>query len=688
MFGENEFGPEFVVLDKGKLLVRKRWMELLKGAALEHYEDFMSTMQGEILGERADRVRMRISLESPEGHQVFYLKRHHRPGFFGLLARGLGIRSKVSAGRQELENILHLKKSALATMTVAAAGEVEGGAGSFIMVENLAGYEPLDDFLKVFLSKSNQPEQVQKKRELIRAVGSYIRKLHGAGMVHQDLYLCHLFVRPEDPASSLSIIDLQRIRHLKRVRGRARLKDLAALNYSAEQVGVSRTDRLRFILEYFQTSRLSKGQRLLLLLIRFKVVLIRRHDRKLLEKEALQNGASQSATARAVRRAEGVMKIALVIERMDPSRGGCETATGQIAEGLTRAGHEVSIICQEAKWKHDGVKIYQLGRRRWPRVRRLQNFVSQVQEIIRRSDYDIVHTALPVPGANVYQAHGGTVHAKAKGRLRRYGWLDGVIIGLGEPFKANRRRMRKLERLVAEDPKAIFLCVSEMIAKEYDAYYHQRDGVQVIYNGVDVPANNGSDRAVWRRQKRSELCVGSDDLVVLCVAQNFRLKGVAEAIKAFGRWYHSCPSHSGACLVVVGRKASGHYRRLARKAGVAKRVVFPGTSKEIFRWYAAADACILLSWYDPCSLVVLEAARWGIPCITTSFNGATTLLGAGGVLVPSPADTQAVVAGLEKMADLRQRQEMSKICLGMADQLSMARYIEQLLELYGQVLNR
>ena len=84
MFGESEFGPEFVVLDKGKLLVRKRWTGLLRRAGLESFEDFMSTMQGEIIGQRADRVRMRIKLDSPDGSQVFYLKRHHRPGFLAV----------------------------------------------------------------------------------------------------------------------------------------------------------------------------------------------------------------------------------------------------------------------------------------------------------------------------------------------------------------------------------------------------------------------------------------------------------------------------------------------------------------------------------------------------------------------------------------------------------------------------
>ena len=382
------------------------------------------------------------------------------------------------------------------------------------------------------------------------------------------------------------------------------------------------------------------------------------------------------------------MRIALVIERMDPSRGGCETATAQIAEALAGRGHQLSIICQVADWEHEGVKVRQLGRRGWPRGRRLQNFVGEVQGIIEKTNYDIVHTALPVPGANVYQAHGGTVPGQVAGRLRKLRGVEKIVAGLGEPFKGNRRTMLKLESQVAQDPKIFCLCVSEMIAKEYDTYYHRRDRVRVIYNSVDVPAADGRQRAVWREQKRAQLSVAPDDLLLLCVAHNFALKGVSEAIAAFARWYHRGTDRRGACLAVVGRDESRHYRRLASEAEVAGRVIFPGPSKEIFSWYAAADACVLLSWYDPCSLVVLEAARWGIPSITTAYNGAAPLLGAGGVLVPSPADTEAVVAGLDKLADPQQRQKMSGICLGMADDLSMERYIHKLLELYAEILQR
>lgn len=281
MFCEGEFGPELVVLDEGRLLVQERWVELFARAGLKSFRDFMNTDQGEVLAERTGRVRMRLQLEGAGGSEVFYLKRHDRPKWLKRLSRTLGLISGDSTGRRELSNIFGLKALGLTRLTVAAAGETGPTDGSFIMTEELDRHKPLNAFLKEFLSRTDQAGFLKKKRELIRAVGSCVRRLHEAGMDHRDLYLCHLFVRPDDPAESLSLIDLQRISRHRRVRWWGRIKDLAALNYSAGQVGVSRADRLRFVLEYFQTRHLNRGQRRLLWLVEFKTGRISRHDRRL-----------------------------------------------------------------------------------------------------------------------------------------------------------------------------------------------------------------------------------------------------------------------------------------------------------------------------------------------------------------------------------------------------------------------
>ena len=95
------------------------------------------------------------------------------------------------------------------------------------------------------------------------------------------MYLCHFFVRPEEAAQSLRLIDLQRIKRSWGPRQRhGFIKDLAALNYSADHAGISRTDRLRFALAYFKTSRPDFRQRLFMRAIARKTQKIGRHHRK------------------------------------------------------------------------------------------------------------------------------------------------------------------------------------------------------------------------------------------------------------------------------------------------------------------------------------------------------------------------------------------------------------------------
>ena len=281
MFGKGEFGQEFAVLDQGRLLVQQRWVELLSQKGLVSFEDFMSTQSGEILGERDDRIRMRIELDSPEGEKVFYLKRYDRPGWLRRLAIALGLCSR-SKGRQELANICRLQGGGLATLTAAAAGESGPTEGSFILLEELRGYQPLHEFLEAFLAESDRPGALIEKRELIRALARYVRKLHATGLDHRDLYLCHFFVRPEEPAHSLRLIDLQRIKRSWGLRQRhGFIKDLAALNYSANDVKILQTDRLRFILEYFGTRRPDLRQRMFLRAVARKTRRIHRRDRKI-----------------------------------------------------------------------------------------------------------------------------------------------------------------------------------------------------------------------------------------------------------------------------------------------------------------------------------------------------------------------------------------------------------------------
>jgi len=383
------------------------------------------------------------------------------------------------------------------------------------------------------------------------------------------------------------------------------------------------------------------------------------------------------------------MKIALVIERFDPSRGGREVSTAQVASALARRGHEVAIFCQSCRDACEHVRVLPLKSRGLDRSSRLASFVKSVRGAAEEGGYDIVHATLPVPGANVYQPRGGLVGAQAAASLRRRRGADRFAATLAEPLNPHRRKMRRLERKLVGDPNTLCLAVSEMIAREFMHYYARSQRVRVIYNAVEIPDVSREQRGDWRRAFRERVGAGPGSPVFLIVAKNFDLKGVPEAIEAFAQWHHSQAGPPGARLVIVGRSKVGRYRRMAARKKVARQVAFIAPTDEIFPWYAAADACLLLSWYDPCSRVVLEATRWGIPSITTVYNGAAEILARGaGIVVGSPRDTPAVVKAMDELADPLRRAERSRACGQVADQLKMDRHVDELLDAYGQVVGR
>ncbi|RPI58219.1 MAG: hypothetical protein EHM48_10410, partial [Planctomycetaceae bacterium] len=128
------------------------------------------------------------------------------------------------------------------------------------------------------------------------------------------------------------------------------------------------------------------------------------------------------------------MRVALVIERMDVTRGGRETSTAQVAGALHNRGCDVTILCQTAAWSGNGVKVEALGLRGRGRRAQMRNFVADVRAQIASGRFDIIHTMLPIPGANVYQPRGGTIPAQLDASQRRRSGLSRLTSRLANEF--------------------------------------------------------------------------------------------------------------------------------------------------------------------------------------------------------------------------------------------------------------
>jgi len=377
------------------------------------------------------------------------------------------------------------------------------------------------------------------------------------------------------------------------------------------------------------------------------------------------------------------MKVALVIEKMDTSRGGREVSTAGIAENLAARGYEVEILCQKGRLDAPGVKICALGGAGLGRDWKLRDFYGKLETFLRHQDYDLVHSTMPLPGADIYQPRGGTAPARLEASRRRRGPVLGDVYKFFARLDPAKRLIACKEKKVARDEKTLCLPNSEMVAGEFRLHYNRSRRVQVVYNGVSVPDVDESERLRWRQARRADIDCDEDEPVFLTVAKNLELKGVPSLLKAYADWRNISGLEKPGKLVIAGGNRPYRLIKMSGDHGLSGSVIFVSHTDSIFEWYSAADACVHLSWYDACSRVVLEATRWGLPSITTVYNGAAEILGAGaGIVVGDPEDKKAVISALEEMADSKSRTERKVACRMAADYLSLERHVKELVEIY------
>ncbi len=382
------------------------------------------------------------------------------------------------------------------------------------------------------------------------------------------------------------------------------------------------------------------------------------------------------------------MRVALVAEFVDRSKGGAETSVGEFACHVAAAG--VQVVCLTSggeAGQEGGVEVRPVGVSTGPRWWRYKRFLDRAAEAARKGPFDLVHGIVPCPGADIYQPRGGTVPeslarnlALVKPGLRR------MLKRCQQALTLKQRVMLAAERrLLTGRNRPIVACVSNYVARQVQEHYRLRGPkVRVVFNGVNPDAAGAEARQEDRRRMRAQWGFAPDTVVFATLAHNFKLKGVHRFLQAGGMLRRN--GHPVG-FVVAGRAADGPYRRLAQRCGIGQAVRFAGSISDAWSLYHAADACVLASYYDPCSRVVLEALSAGLPCVTTRYNGAADVIeeGDNGYVVDSPDDVSALADRMALLLDSQRRGRMGEAARQVADEVSMARHARQMLVLYEEV---
>jgi UDP-glucose:(heptosyl)LPS alpha-1,3-glucosyltransferase len=191
-----------------------------------------------------------------------------------------------------------------------------------------------------------------------------------------------------------------------------------------------------------------------------------------------------------------------------------------------------------------------------------------------------------------------------------------------------------------------------------------------------------------RELVRRRYGINEESLVLLLAAHNFRLKGVPELLRVAGRIVaNGGPVH----VAIAGSKRLKNWQRAANRLGLEKRVTFFGTVADMVPYYAAADAYVHPTYYDPCSLVLLEAAASGLPIVTTrSHNGAAELFREGVEIltVNDPRDAAGLYQCVEALFDERVRSRLGAAARKVALRHPFERNVAEILALYERSAGR
>ncbi|MDJ0803274.1 MAG: lipopolysaccharide core heptose(I) kinase RfaP [Desulfobacterales bacterium] len=227
-----------------------RWQRGWHGR--EPFEAIMD-LDGEVFKSRQGRTTLRFHRDG----RVYFAKLHRGVGW-GVLLRYIGqLRWPVTDAGNEWRALGELDAIGVPTMRRVAFGRRGWSPArrqSFVITEALENTVSLEDLCRHWQTRPPSPVF---KRALIAEVARIARRLHAAGLMHRDFYLCHLLLErradgriPDERAPRLYLIDLHRVRRRRCLPRRWRVKDIAGIYFSSDRAGLTRTDRLRFIRAY------------------------------------------------------------------------------------------------------------------------------------------------------------------------------------------------------------------------------------------------------------------------------------------------------------------------------------------------------------------------------------------------------------------------------------------------------
>lgn len=294
------------------------------------------------------------------------------------------------------------------------------------------------------------------------------------------------------------------------------------------------------------------------------------------------------------------------------TQGGLERVVLDAAAELCQRGVRVSLLVLGARGPAveeaaaAGIELCELPAR--PQRR-------DYEALLRRGGFDLVSAHDSVFGAAIARARGvpfvQTLH-------NIYAWFPPE---------------RQLAYRDADAHTAAYVAVGARVLQYADLALGLDVGKAVVVeNGIAAAPPSLPPAA--RREQRARMGFGDDDFVFLQVAALGPVKAQRATLLALARLRQD---GLPAKLLLVGGDADAWYgaalRRDVERLGLADAAIVTGALADAGACYALADAFVLPSLLEGCSLALAEAKAAGLPIVATDVGAAASQLGSGDELL-------------------------------------------------------
>ncbi|MBE9116955.1 glycosyltransferase family 1 protein [Lusitaniella coriacea LEGE 07157] len=280
-----------------------------------------------------------------------------------------------------------------------------------------------------------------------------------------------------------------------------------------------------------------------------------------------------------------------------------------------------------------------------------EDFVREFLEFQRdrEIDYDLCHTnywisgwvglqfkeKLSIPMLHTYHSLGAV----------KYKSIQAIPMIAATRLAVEKDCLEQADCIVATSPQE---------REHMESLVSTKGTIDVIPCGTDIK----HFRAIGRQEARTRLGIAPDAKMVFYIGRFDRRKGIETLVRAVGQ--SRSRNDERLQLIIGGGSRPGRSDGIERDRieGIVKELdleeitTFPGriSDEDLPYYYAAADACVVPSHYEPFGLVAIEAMASGTPAIASDVGGLqfTVVHEETGILAP-PKDVEAFSAGIDRI---------------------------------------